>query len=101
MYHCVCAGCVRCATTAGDSTPLTHAQLVTQRMSMASAEANNHVATHMDRLHFESTYAFGKLLTEQLVNDPATLPGVATAIVRPSLVYSYAGNPYPGGASHC
>jgi hypothetical protein len=37
-----------------------------------------------------------KLLTEQVVDDPTTLPGVAKVIVRPSLISSIANQPYPG-----
>jgi hypothetical protein len=65
-------------------------------MQMTSQEADQQAAATMQRLQFASTYAFGKLLTEQLVDDPATLPDVAKAIVRPSLVLAYAGSPYPG-----
>jgi hypothetical protein len=50
----------------------------------------------MARLNFVSTYAFSKLLTEQVVDDPTTLPGVAKVIIRPSLISSIAGDPYPG-----
>uniref|UniRef100_A0A383W7V3 Fatty acyl-CoA reductase n=1 Tax=Tetradesmus obliquus TaxID=3088 RepID=A0A383W7V3_TETOB len=42
-----------------------------------------------------STYAFGKLLTERLVGE-AQLQGVSKVIVRPSLISSLAGDPYPG-----
>lgn len=50
----------------------------------------------MGRLNFTSTYAFSKLLVEQMLDDPNCLPGVAKAIVRPSLITSVAGAPYPG-----
>lgn len=58
----------------------------------AAAEA----AAMLACINFVSTYAFGKLLTEHLVNDASSLPGVAKIIVRPSLVSVIAGDPYPG-----
>jgi len=68
-------------------------QLLSSPPDTAAAEA----AALMSRLNFASTYAFGKMLTEQLVDEADILPaGVAKAIVRPSLVYSMAGAPYPG-----
>jgi hypothetical protein len=85
-----------CGAPSGDGKTMTHAQLVDALMGMTPAAADKEAATIMTRLHFASTYAFAKLLTEQLVDDPDTLPGVAKAIVRPSLVLSYAAGPYPG-----
>jgi hypothetical protein len=44
---------------------------------------------------FASTYAFGKHLTELLV-EQWPLPGVGRALVRPALVAHTAAGPYPG-----
>lgn len=65
-------------------------------MSMPADTADQEAAAIMSRLNFTSTYAFGKLLAEQMVDDPTVLPGVAKVIVRPSLITGVAGAPYPG-----
>ena len=75
---------------------LTHSQLVHQLLSMPPEVAQQEAAAVMSRLNFASTYAFGKLLAEHLVDDQHSLPGVAKVIVRPSMVYSLAGGPHPG-----
>lgn len=62
---------------------------------MPAADADKHAADLMNGLNFTSTYAFGKLLTEQLVNE-VHLPGVSKVIVRPSLISSLSGEPYAG-----
>lgn len=80
----------------GDPTVLTHAQLVELLLSLPPEAAASEAAALMNRLNFASTYAFGKLLTELLVDDAASLPEVAKVIVRPSLVSNLAGAPYPG-----
>ena len=82
--------------TTGDPHELSSAQLTDLLLSMPGEAADREVAQVMRRLNFCSTYAFSKLLTEQMVDDPAVLPGVAKAIVRPSLIASMAGAPYPG-----
>lgn len=82
---------------AGDPSVLTHDQLVNLLLSLPPDKANMEAAALMGRLNFASTYAFGKLLTERdLINDASSLPGVAKVIVRPSLVFDIAGDPYPG-----
>lgn len=53
----------------------------------------------MQDLKLTSTYAYSKHLTEQLVNSTCIKPGVAKAIVRPSLIAGMAGAPYPGWIS--
>lgn len=80
----------------GDPKELTYAELADLLLTLPADTAAEEVSHIMARLNFTSTYAFSKLLTEQLVNDAATLPGVAKAIVRPSLIASMAGAPYPG-----
>lgn len=80
----------------GDPHELSYAQLTDLLLSMPGEAADREVAQVMRRLNFCSTYAFSKLLTEQMVDDPAVLSGVAKAIVRPSLIASMAGAPYPG-----
>jgi hypothetical protein len=98
--YCHCCYCRRCtlpaAAAAGDPQELTYSQLTDLLLQLPAATAASEAAGIMGRLNFTSTYAFSKLLTEQLVDDPATLPGVAKAIVRPSLIASMAGGPYPG-----
>lgn len=83
-------------TATGDPRELSYAQLADLLLSMPPDTAAAEVAGIMSRLNFTSTYAFSKLLTEQLVDDAATLPGVGKAIVRPSLIASMAAGPYPG-----
>ena len=74
---------------------LDHSQLVDVLLSLPTEEADLQAADLMRRLNFASTYAFGKLLTEQLVDD-IYMPGVGKVIVRPSLISGLAGEPYPG-----
>ena len=81
----------------GDPHMLSHAQLVDMLMSLPADTAAAEASSLMSRLHMPSTYAFGKLLTEQLVDAATALPAhVSKAIVRPSLVNSMAGAPCPG-----
>eukprot|EP00775_Hariotina_reticulata_P007405 gene7405-7614_t len=75
---------------------LSHAQLVSHLLALDAAEADKQVAELMQRLNFNSTYAFGKYLTELLVDDTTVRPGVNNVIVRPSLISGLAGDPYPG-----
>jgi hypothetical protein len=65
-------------------------------LAMDAATANRHTADLLHKLHFTSTYAFGKHLTEQLVDGTVIKPGVSRAIVRPSLIAAVAQDPYPG-----
>lgn len=81
---------------AGDSNKLTAAQLVDHVLTVDRNTAAAEVTKIMSRLNFVSTYGFSKLLTEQLVDDPDTLPGIAKVIIRPSLISPMAGAPYPG-----
>lgn len=71
-------------------------EYVSAMLSMDAASANQHTAELMQRLGFTSTYAFGKHLSEQLVDSTVIKPGVSRAIVRPSLIASIAQDPYPG-----
>eukprot|EP00879_Flechtneria_rotunda_P002618 GHRR01002820.1.p1 GENE.GHRR01002820.1~~GHRR01002820.1.p1 ORF type:complete len:370 (+),score=99.23 GHRR01002820.1:161-1270(+) len=81
----------------GDSRTLTHSQLVEALLAMPPSEANVQAMELMANLNFTSTYAFGKHLTEQLLNDPSSLQqGVSKVIIRPSLIAGLQGDPYPG-----
>lgn len=81
---------------AGHSESLTHSQLAKLLLSLKPDKADSEAQAIMARLNFKSTYAFSKLLTEQMVDDPSTLPGVPKVIVRPSLVFGAAAEPFPG-----
>lgn len=80
----------------GDLNVVSHSELVSLLLSLPADTAEQEAAALMARINFTSTYAFGKLLTEQLLDDLNTLPGVGKAIVRPSLITNVAGAPYPG-----
>lgn len=100
--------CVACTSTdilpkqtvsylpVGDLKKLTAAQLVDHVMAADRDTAAKQTSKIMSHINFVSTYAFSKLLTEQLVDDPATLPGVSKVIVRPSLISPVAIEPYKG-----
>jgi hypothetical protein len=92
----VAAVAAAAAAAAGDPKELTYNELTDSLLHTTSTIAAAEVTSIMERLNFTSTYAFSKLLTEQLIDDPATLPGVSKVIVRPSLIASMAGSPYPG-----
>lgn len=81
---------------AGDLKALTACELADHLLAVDPDTAADEVQKIMARLNFVSTYAFSKLLTEQVVDDPATLPGVAKVIIRPSLISPMANDPYPG-----
>lgn len=80
----------------GDPTPLGYAYLAEFLLSLPPETAEKEAAGVLSRLNLASTYAFTKLLTEQMVDDPINLPGVSKVIVRPSLISSMLGGPYPG-----
>lgn len=75
---------------------MTHSELVEAVLAMSPEDAEHEVAQLMAQLNFNSNYAFGKYLTEQLFADATLSPGVSKAIVRPSLIAPVAGAPYPG-----
>ncbi|KAF8068243.1 fatty acyl-CoA reductase [Scenedesmus sp. PABB004] len=75
---------------------MSHAEYVAAMLAMTPEQANKQTAELMAALNFTSTYAFGKHLTEQLVDATVIRPGVSRAIVRPSLIASIAHEPYPG-----
>jgi hypothetical protein len=75
---------------------MSHAELVSHLLTLNAAQADKQVAQLMQCLNFNSTYAFGKYLTELLVDDTLVREGVANVIVRPSLISGLAGDPYPG-----
>jgi hypothetical protein len=81
---------------AGHPRTLTATQLVDHLLTVPADTAAAEASKVMSRINFVSTYAFSKLLTEQLLDDPDTLPGVGKAIIRPSLISSIANDPYPG-----
>lgn len=81
---------------AGHPNVLTSAQLVDYLLATDRDTAAAETSKIMSRINFVSTYAFSKLLTEQLVDSPDTLPGVAKVIIRPSLISSIANGPYKG-----
>lgn len=64
---------------------------------MPPDEAGAAVQPLLERLGFQSTsYAFVKLLTEQLVDSYDLRPRVSKVIVRPSMVTATAVQPYSG-----
>eukprot|EP00878_Enallax_costatus_P001418 GHUV01001568.1.p1 GENE.GHUV01001568.1~~GHUV01001568.1.p1 ORF type:complete len:569 (+),score=137.92 GHUV01001568.1:356-2062(+) len=74
----------------------THAEFVTAMLERPAEEADQDILLVMNRLNFASSYAFGKYLTELSVEE-YPLPGrVSKVFVRPSLICSLAGAPYPG-----
>jgi hypothetical protein len=79
-----------------NGTLVSHSEYVAAMLSMDSEQANKQTNELMRSLNFTSTYAFGKHLTEQLVDGTVIRPGVSRAIVRPSLIASIAYDPYPG-----
>jgi fatty acyl-CoA reductase len=80
----------------GGHTKVGYAQFVSSLMALPPDEANALALTVMQDNSFGSTYALGKNLTELLVADTRLGRGVAKAIVRPALISSVAGAPYPG-----
>lgn len=85
-------------TAAADSGTniITHDHFVTAMLNLPAEEADRQTAMVMQRLNFGSTYAFGKYLTELLVEGYPLPNRVSKAMVRPSLISSIAGEPYPG-----
>lgn len=79
-----------------DGQPVDYKELVDALMSMSSEEANRVALDLMAKNNFNSTYAFGKHLTEMMVRDTEVRPGVQRAMVRPSLIAGLLGDPYPG-----
>jgi Male sterility protein len=77
-------------------TATTHSGLVDCLLSLPPADADAEAAKLMAHLNFESTYAFGKHLVECAVADAVLPPGTARVVIRPSLISSLAGAPYPG-----
>eukprot|EP00878_Enallax_costatus_P009179 GHUV01009596.1.p1 GENE.GHUV01009596.1~~GHUV01009596.1.p1 ORF type:complete len:597 (+),score=150.72 GHUV01009596.1:329-2119(+) len=85
-------------TLPGSSSALSHSQFVKCLLTFPRRDADRQAAAVMKQNNFSSTYALGKLLTEQLVNDVGLL-GVSKVIVRPSLISALQGQPYPGYVS--
>lgn len=85
-------------TAAADAGQLsvTHSDFVSAMLNQPAEDADQQTAMVMQRLNFASSYAFGKYLTELMVEE-FNLPGhVSKVMVRPSLISSIAGAPYPG-----
>jgi nucleoside-diphosphate-sugar epimerase len=86
--------------TAGNSSTssssLGHAEYVAALLEMEPEQAEAEAAYLMQKLNFNSNYAFGKFLTELLFADSSIAAGVSRAVVRPSLIAPVAMDPYPG-----
>ncbi|KAF8065751.1 fatty acyl-CoA reductase [Scenedesmus sp. PABB004] len=80
----------------GGGAELDHAAFVAALLAMPPVEADAAAACVMEDAGFTSTYALGKHLAERLVAAAPLPRGAARAIVRPSLIASVAGAPYPG-----
>lgn len=79
-----------------DGRPVEYKEFVEALMSMDTETANKVALDLMGKNNFNSTYAFGKHLTERMVVDTQVKPGVQRAMVRPSLIAGLLGDPYPG-----
>lgn len=84
------------AASASGALSSTHDQFVSALLDQPADEAERQMAMVMQQLNFESTYAFGKYLTELLVEEYPLPSSVSKVMVRPSLISSVAGEPYPG-----
>ncbi|CAD7696873.1 unnamed protein product [Ostreobium quekettii] len=72
-----------------------HEDIVSEILRLPPGHAESKAAAMMERWNFPNTYTFGKHLAEQLVADYHRKP-FPVCIVRPSLISSLAGDPYPG-----
>lgn len=79
-----------------DGRPVEYKEFVDALMAMSTEDANKTALDLMTKNNFNSTYAFGKHLTERMVVDTEVKPGVQRAMVRPSLIAALLGDPYPG-----
>lgn len=93
---CLASAAAYARARAGETKTLTHGEFVERMLAMTPEEAGREAAALLERLNFVSTYGFSKVLTEQLLNEPDALPGVAKVIVRPSLISNTAYGPYAG-----
>lgn len=75
---------------------VSHKEFVTSMLELPAEEADYQTDLVMQRLNFASTYAFGKYLTELLVEEYPLPSRVSKVMVRPSLISNIAGAPYPG-----
>eukprot|EP00210_Caulerpa_lentillifera_P002675 g2555.t1 len=73
-----------------------HEDIAGELLRLQPNGAEEKAATFMNRFGFPNTYCLGKHLTEQLVRDYRVNRRLPVCIVRPSLVGSVAGKPYPG-----
>jgi nucleoside-diphosphate-sugar epimerase len=90
------AGNSRINSSSSSGGSLGHAEYVAALLEMEPEQAEAEAAYLMQKLNFNSSYAFGKFLTEQLVADSSIAAGVSRAVVRPSLIAPVAKDPYPG-----
>ena len=72
-----------------------HDKFVSAMLERPAAEADQQAHRLMKRLNFTSSYAFGKYLAELLVEEFPLPDQVGKVVVRPSLICSIAGAPYP------
>jgi hypothetical protein len=82
--------------SSSSSGSLGHSEYVAALLEMEPEQAEAEAAYLMQKLNFNSNYAFGKFLTELLVADSSIAAGVSRAVVRPSLIAPVAMDPYPG-----
>lgn len=75
---------------------VTHDEFVSAMLERPAEEAHESTQLVMQRLNFASSYAFGKHLTELMFEEFSLPSRVSKVIVRPSLISSVAGAPYPG-----
>ncbi len=85
-----------CAAADAGKLSVTHEEFVSAMLERPAEEADEQTQLVMQRLNFQSSYAFGKYLTELMVEEFLLPSRVSKAIVRPSLISSIAGAPYPG-----
>jgi hypothetical protein len=90
------AGNSRINSNSSSSGSLEHAEYVAALLEMEPEQAEAEAAYLMQKLNFNSNYAFGKFLTELQVADSSIAAGVSRAVVRPSLIAPVAMDPYPG-----
>jgi nucleoside-diphosphate-sugar epimerase len=90
------AGNSRINSSSSSGGSLEHAEYVAALLEMEPEQAEAEAAYLMQKLNFNSNYAFGKFLTELQVADSSIAAGVSRAVVRPSLIAPVAMDPYPG-----
>jgi hypothetical protein len=84
------------SSSSSSDSSLGHTEYVAALLEMEPEQAEAEAAYLMQKLNFNSNYAFGKFLTELLFADSIIAAGVSRAVVRPSLIAPVAMDPYPG-----